>query len=462
MLLEKARNTTAPTEAVDAKLIGTIALRALPVRTTRSYRSLRSIGRRGLIIVGLSITVLAGLIGQTTIAGAVVSTGLLVVDTGSKPVQHMSGGTISELLVKDGDRVETGQLLIRLDQAATAPRLAASGAQLMQNRALLARLEAERDELAEPAFPSLDGDTEITAATYTKIIAAEREQFIRRRDELGGQIAELYQRIKQAEAQLAADQAQLTSVSEQRASAQDQLETVSDLHAKELVPLSRVAEAQRGLWQLQGSEGSLQSAIAADKGKIAELKVTRIQVQRTWRSEVAGQIAETQSSITQLTEQVALLRDQLDRLSIRAPYAGIVHELGAFARGSVIQPAQQLMLIVPDHDKLVGRIRVRPQDIDQLYPGQPVTIQFAAFERATTPSATGHLAEISPDLVEDNRTGGAYYNARILPDDMSAFARTGLKLVPGMPIEAFIRTEDRTIFSYLAKPLVDQLNRAFR
>jgi len=462
MQLEKTRPTTPITTTGDISVRGKAALQALPVRTTVSYRSLRSTGRRGLLIVGVSIAVLAGLIGQTTIAGAVVSSGLLVVDTGSKPVQHVSGGTVAEVLVKNGDRVDADQVLIRLDDAAIAPRLTASSAQLLQNRALLARLEAERDELAEPTFPPLVSDTEITAAAYANIIAAEREQFVRRRDQLGGQIAELYQQIKQAEARLAADQAQLSSVSEQLAAAQEQLDKLTILHAKELLPLSKVAEAQRNLWQLQGSEGSLQSTIAADKGKVAELKVTRIQVQRTWRSEIAQQISETQTSIAQLTEQVALLRDQTERLSIRAPYAGIVHELGAFARGSVIQPAQQLLLIVPEHDKLVGRIRVRPQDIDQLYPGQPVTIQFAAFERATTPSATGHLAEISADLVEDNRTGSVYYNARILPDDMSAFASTGLKLVPGMPIEAFIRTEDRTIFSYLAKPLVDQLNRAFR
>lgn len=437
-------------------------LQAIPIKDTRAYSSLRTTGTRGLIAIAGTVIALGTLIGQTTIAGAVASGGVLVVDTGSKSVQHLTGGTVSAVLVQNGDRVVGGQALIQLDQSALAPSLEAALTQVEQNRTRLLRLEAERDGLANPDFPPFSPQTKVPQAVYEGILSTERDQFLRRNEELAGQLSELDERIRQAQSQSQADEAQLASISEQRKIAENQLAKLKSLYEQELVPYVRVAESQQSFTQLRGSEESLRATGAANKGKLAELKVTRIQIERTRRSEVSGEIAQTQWTMTQLVAQASQLQDQVERLTIRAPQDGIVHELGSFADGSVIQAGQKLMLLVPDHDKLLGQVKIRPADIDQLYPGQPVTIQFAAFERATTPSAKGHLDGISPDLVEDPRTGGLYYSARIVPDDIEAFEGTGLKLVPGMPIEVFIKTEDRTIFSYLAKPLLDQLNRAFR
>jgi HlyD family secretion protein len=446
----------------EAAILQPSSLQAIPIRLTPAYSSLRKTGQRGLLIVGTAIALLAALVGQTTIAGAVVSSGVLVVESGSKPVQHLSGGTVAAVYVRNGDNVTTGQPLIQLDQSSVLPRLTAAMAQLLQSRARLARLEAEREELAEVEFPQFSPDWSVSETEYTRIVATEREQFLRRGEQLAGQLNELYQRIKQAESQLAADEAQLAAVSQQRTLAQEQLDNLSSLLANELVPQATVANAKRELSQLEGTEGSLVSSVAAAKGRVAELKVTRIQVQRTWRTEVAEQIATTESAVTQLDDQAFLLQDQLDRLTIRAPHDGIVHELGTFGVGTVVQPGERMMSIVPNHDRLVGKVKIRPADIDQIYPGQAVTIQFSAFERATTPSAQGHLGEISADLSEDKRTGELSYSARIVPDNVSAFSATELRLAPGMPIEVFIRTDDRTILSYLAKPLLDQLNRAFR
>ncbi|MGV3490086.1 MAG: HlyD family type I secretion periplasmic adaptor subunit [Devosia sp.] len=434
----------------------------MPIRRTHAFAELRRVGGIGLVATGLAALTLGLLIGNTTIAGAVVSAGILVVDSGAKPVQHPGGGVVADVLVRNGDRVTAGQPVVQLDQSATATRLASATTQLLQNQVRLARLVAERDEQAEPQFTAIERDPSIGVAEFEDVLRTERNQFARRSDELNGQLSQLDEQLAQAEAQAQANEAQLGSVLEQRELLERQLADLRPLYEQKLLPYSRLSETELALVQAKGSEGSLKSSITADKGRVAELKVTRIQVLRSWRAQVAAEIAQLQASSTQLIEQAALARDQLQRATIRASQDGIVHELAALAAGTVIQPAEKLMLIVPDHDKLVGEVKIRPGDIDQLYPGQSVTMQFSAFERATTPSVAGRLAAISADLVEDPRNGSMYYTARVEPDSLDALAARGLSLVPGMPVEAFIKTEDRTIFSFLTKPLFDQANRAFR
>ncbi|HET8726856.1 MAG TPA: HlyD family type I secretion periplasmic adaptor subunit, partial [Alphaproteobacteria bacterium] len=179
---------------------------------------------------------------------------------------------------------------------------------------------------------------------------------------------------------------------------------------------------------------------------------------------LSDQLAQTQSAIAELSEALVVAKDNLARAVITAPIDGVVHELAIHTVGGVVQPAETLMLIVPDHDRLVGEVKLNPSDIDQLYPGQDVAIHFTAFDRATTPALEGRLASISPDLVQDQRTGAMYYAGRIETSEaeLAKLGAEDLKLVPGMPLDAFIRTQDRTILSYLLKPLSDQLDRAFR
>lgn len=445
-----------------AAVEGAAALQAVPVARTRAFSGLRRVGWLGLATTAFAAGAMAWLITTTTIAGAVITTGVLVVDSGAKPVQHPSGGVVAEVLVRNGDRVVAGQPVVQLDQALSAARLASATAQLTQNQARLARLVAERDDLTAPAFDGVVRDPSVSEAEFELILQTERDQFERRRDELDGQLAQLDERITQAEAEGRANEAQLDSVLEERRLLETQLVDLRKLYEQQLLPYPRLSEAELALTQATGSEGRLRATIAADKGKLAELRVTKIQISRTWRAEVAEQIAQLQASSAQLTEQAALARDQMQRSTVRAAQDGIVHELAALAAGTVVQPAEKLMLIVPDHDKLVGEVKIRPGDIDQLYPGQHVTMQFSAFERASTPSVEARLAAISADLVEDPRTGSLYYTARVEPEQLEGLTSRGLTPVPGMPVEAFIKTEDRTILSFLTKPLLDQANRAFR
>lgn len=437
-------------------------LASIPVRRTQSYLRLRRTGRVGLLATLTAVLLIGGFIANTTIAGAVVTSGILVVDSGAKPVQHPGGGVVAEVLVRNGAEVSAGQPVLRLDTSALTAKLTSSAIQLAQQSAQLARLVAERDDLAQPQFDGVVEDASVTRAELDVILRTEQEQWRRRREELSGQLEQLDEQIAQSEADQRAYEAQLASTVEERDLIAGQLQNLRSLYDQQLVAYPRIAETELSLTQAKGNEGRLTSAIAVSKAKLAELKVTKIQISRTWRTDVAKQIADVQVSLTQLGEQVAISRDQMQRSTIRAPLDGIVHELAALTGGTVIQPGETLMLVVPDHDRLVGEVKIRPGDIDQVYPGQKVTLQFSAFERATTPSVHAHLSAISADLIEDPRSGLLYYTGRIEPEQMDILSSQGLKPVPGMPIEAFIRTEDRTIFSFLTKPLTDQANRAFR
>lgn len=438
------------------------SLAAVPVERTLGSRSLRRGMRRGFVLSCSAALALALVIGQTSIAGAVISFGMLVVDSGSKPVQHPIGGVVAEVLVRAGERVDAGAVVVRLDDTVSSARLSSATIQLLQNQARHDRLDAERSELDAVVFKDLAREHAWAAGDYERIVAAERRQFETRWDEFHGTLAQLDQRIAQSVADERAAEIELRAV-------QDQLELVGDEHRKlltlkeqQLVAASRVSELERSLAALRGTEGRLRSTLTAARSKTAELRVTKIQVQRLRRSEIGEQLAEAEVEMTRLIEQVVTSRDELARRKIRAPIAGRVHDLAALGPGTVVQPGETLMILVPETDRLVGEVRVRPSDVDQLFPGQAVNIQFSAFDRGSTPMTTGRVAEISPDLVTDDRTGAHFYVARIVPDETGALITDEIKLVPGMPIEAFIRTDDRTILSYLLKPLTDQLNRAFR
>ena len=438
------------------------ALLAVPVSETHAFSALRGVGRFGLATIALAAVVMGWFIGTTTIAGAVISNGVLVVDSGARQVQHLGGGVVAQVLVRNGDRVVAGQPVVQLDQALSATRLASATTQLLQNQAQLMRLTAERDALPEPQFELIVRDPSMPVAEFEAILRTERDQFMRRREGLQGQLSQLDEQIAQAEAEGRANEAQLKSVIEQKRLIEDQLVDLRELYKQQLVASPRISESELALVQATGSEGRLRLTIAVDRGKLSEIKGAKTQMSRTWRAQIAAEISQVQSSSAQLTEQAAMARDQIRRSTIRAPRDGVVHELEQLGAGAVIQPAEKLMLIVPSHDKLVAEVKIRPADIDQLYPGQSVDMQFSAFERATTPVVVGHLVEISADLVEDRRTGSMYYTARVEPERIDGLAASGLTPVPGMPVEAFIKTEDRTILSFLTKPLLDQANRAFR
>lgn len=435
----------------------------LPPEKTTAYGSLGRLGRWALLATVVCLGVGGWLVSQTTIAGAVVSQGFLAVESGPKRVQHAAGGIVSSLLVREGDRVTAGQPVVVLDQTVDQAKLSAVGSSLAHQRARLARLKGERDGVEQLVFSPHDAQMGISAPDYEAILASEKSQFELRRSDRDGQRRQLRERIAQTEEQIRANEAQLTATMAELELVSKDLIDIRKLFADNLVPAQRVTDLERSEVQLSGAEGALRSQIAASRGAIAELEQMILQVDLNLRAELTDQIATAEQQIGDLSQQLVIAQDQLTRSTIVAPQGGVVHELAVHTVGGVVQPAETLMYIVPDTDQVIGDLRLSPADVDQVYPGQQVTIHFTAFDRGTTPSFRGTLMSISPDLVQDKTTGSLYYGARIAFDESDwAEHRPDLKLVPGMPLEAFIKTDDRTLLSYLTKPISDQMNRAFR
>jgi HlyD family secretion protein len=241
-----------------------------------------------------------------------------------------------------------------------------------------------------------------------------------------------------------------------------ELEGVRDLWRKNLVQIQRVTALERDSARLEGERGQLIAATAQSKGKISEIELQIIQIDQDLRSEVAKELREVQAKIAELVERKVAAEDQLKRIDIRAPQDGLVHQLVVHTVGGVITPGEAMMLIVPEADNLTVEAKLNPQDIDQVQPGQKAVLRFSTFNQRTTPELNGTVIRVSADLTTDQRSGVSYYTVRISIPEAEVARLGGLKLLPGMPLEAFIQTGDRTVLSYLMKPMADQIARAFR
>jgi HlyD family secretion protein len=428
-------------------------------------RSLRSIRRNLWAGVGVAL-LLVGSVGgwaaATDIAGAVIAPGALVVDTNLRKVQHPTGGVIGEILVRDGDRVKAGDVVVRLDATTTVANLAMVVKSLGELRGRKARLEAERDDRARIEFPAELMES-ADDADVARIMASERKLLDLRRTARNGQKSLLRQRVAQLDREVEGLNAQAGAKAREIALVEKELKGARDLWDQNLYPITKLTNLEREATRLEGERAQLVAASAQAKGRIAEIELQIVQVDRDLASEVAKELRDTDAKIAELLERKVVAEDQLKRIDIRAPIDGVVHLSTAHTVGGVVGASgEPLMLVVPEGDKLIVESRVAPQDIDQVHVGQTAVLRFLAFNQRTTPAISGSVSRISADAVTDQRTGGTFYTIRISlpPEEM---ARLGeLKPMPGMPVEAFVRTGDRKVISYLLKPLTDQFSRAFR
>ena len=241
-----------------------------------------------------------------------------------------------------------------------------------------------------------------------------------------------------------------------------ELDAVQSLWDQKLVSVQRLAALQREAAQLDGEYGARTAAIAQSKGKVAEIELQIIQIDEDLRSEVAKEISDLQAKVSEAAERKTAAEDQLKRVEIRSPQEGVVHELAVHTIGGVIAPGETVLQIVPTEDDLAVEARILPQDIDQVHVGQKAILRLSAFNQRTTPELSGEVSRIAADLTEDQRTGNTYYIVRISLHAEELSRLGNLRLVAGMPAEAFIQTGERTTLSYLVKPLTDQMKRAFR
>ena len=429
--------------------------------TPATRRSMRRHLVAAIVVVLVLVVGGGGWAATTAISGAVVASGSVVVDSNVKKVQHPTGGIVGELRVRDGDRVHAGDVVVRLDETVTRANLAIVTKGLGELMARKARLESERDGLDTITFPAQlvadAGDPDRAAA-----MDSERKLFNLRKTARSGQKAQLKERIAQLGEEITGLAAQQNSKAKEIALIERELAGVRELWKQNLVQLTRLTALEREAARLDGERGQLVAAAAQAKGKIAETTLQVLQIDQDIASDVAKELREVDGKIGELVERKVAAEDQLKRTDIRAPQDGTVFQLAVHTIGGVITAGDPIMLIVPEADNLSVEVKVNPQDIDQLQLNQKAILRFSAFNIRTTPEIEGVVTRISADTSTDQRTGQSYYTVRIaMPADQ--IERLGeVKLLPGMPVEAFMQTRDRTMLSYLIKPLHDQFLRAFR
>jgi HlyD family secretion protein len=429
--------------------------------TTAAHASIRRHLWAGVAVVGFLAFGVGGWASTTEISGAVIATGSLVVDSNVKKVQHPTGGIVGEIRARDGDRVREGDILVRLDETVTRANMAIVRKGLNEFMARKARLEAERDEVEEITFP-VELSESVGDAEITQLLASERKVFQLRKKARFGQKAQLVERIAQLREEIDGHAAQERGKSQEIVLIKRELGGARELWKKNLMPITKLTSLEREATRLEGERSQLVAAIAKANGKIAETQLQIIQIDRDVSSDVSKELREIEAKIGEFVERKVTTEDQLKRIDIRAPQDGTVHQSAVHTIGGVVTASDVIMLIVPLEDKLVVEVKVMPQDIDQLSLGQAAMLRFQAFNQRSTPEINGTISRISADITSDQRTGASYYTVRIAtpPEEI---ARLGaVKLVPGMPVEAFIKTDDRTVISYLVKPLHDQITRAFR
>jgi HlyD family secretion protein len=416
----------------------------------------------GGVVIALMLTVgVGGWATTTELSGAVIAPGSMVVDSNVKKVQHLTGGIVGELMVRDGQHVRSGEVVLRLDETITRTNLAIVTKGLDEMTARQARLASERDQAEEIAFPAAllarANEPDVASA-----IASECKLFELRKSARLGQKSQLRERIAQLDEEVRGYTALQAAKAEELQLIERELESVRGLWNKNLVQLNRLISLEREAARLKGERAQSISVAAQSRGKISEIELQIIQIDQDLSSDVAKELREVEGKIGEFSERKVAAEDQLKRIDLRAPQDGVVHQLAVHTVGGVVTAGDPVMLIVPEADALSVEAKVSPQDIDQLRLGQPAGLRFSAFNQRTTPEINGTISRISADVSTDQRSGQSFYTIRIaIPSD--EIARLGnVKLVPGMPVEAFMKTYDRTVLSYFTKPLQDQVMRAFR
>ena len=425
---------------------------------------------RKLNLVGLALMVVmlggfGGWAATSELAGAVIASGQLVVESNVKKVQHPTGGIVGELLVKEGDAVKAGQIVMRLDDTVTRSTLGVIRSQLDELMAREARLLAERDGDDAIEFPE-DLMARREEKTVSAAIQGELKLFDSRRSGRTGQRSQLRERVGQSNEEIRGLSAQQEAKEREIKFISEELVGVSALWAKNLIPIARLMVLQRDKARLEGERGHYIADIARARGKINETELQILQLDQEFRTEVLKDLRDSQGKIAELRERLTAAEDQLKRVDIRAPQSGSVHQLAVHTVGGVVASGEVIMLIVPSADALVIEAKVAPQDIDQIAIGAPATVRIMAGNQRTMPDIAATLTRVSADLTREPASGGQsgpiYYVVRLSLPEEEVRRLSDLRLVPGMPAEVFIQTYARTPLQYLLKPLHDQIARTFR
>lgn len=421
----------------------------------------------GPLLLGfLALAVLVGVLGywsvQARISGAVIASGMIQVESNRQVLQHPQGGVVGELLVKDGDTVRAGDVLLRFDDAQLRSELAIIEGQLFELLARKLRLEAERDGLEALPPP---GDLLAEAAkdpSVKALIEGQQRLFEARAQTLVQNEEQISEQIAQAEYQIEGAQAQLAALETQKELIVSELSDSQDLFDKGLAPISRVLALRREQARLLGQIGNLTAGVAQLRGRIAGFNIERIALTSRLREEAISTLRDLQFQEVELVQRRLSTKETLSRMDLRAPANGVVYGSRVFTIQAVISPAEPIMYIIPQDQPMVVSARIDPIHVDQVHVGQNASLRFAAFDQRMTPEIIGHVTKLSADVFADEVSGLSYYRVELMPEQDELLKLGDQVLLPGMPVEAFIKTGERAPLSYLTKPLTDYFARAFR
>jgi HlyD family secretion protein len=440
--------------------IGTTVPGALaPVPATPLGRA-RGLVLAGSTLVGVFVIGFGVWATYAPLESAAVGPGTVEAETSRKTVQHLEGGIIGQILVKDGDEVTAGQTLIRLDDTKSRTTLAALRGQYWDALAREARLIAERDAHEQIRLPdallSQIGDPAVA-----QVIAGQQKIFETRRTLLGSKTEMIKQRIGQVQEEIVGLKAQEVATTKRVKLAQEEMTGLRALVEKGLERKPRMLQLDRDIAEMEGKRGELVASIARAHQTIAESQVNILNIQNDTQNEVANDLRDTQKKIHELTEQMQAARDVLARVEVKAPQDGIVTDLKVHTLGGVIQQGEPLLDLVPKEDRLVVTVQVRPEDINVVHAGLPTHVRFTPYKQRRTPPIDGMVTYVSADKLVDKKTNQSYYEAKVRIDEQM-LKDENVELIPGMPAEAMIKTGESTVALYALSPVLDGFRRAFR
>ena len=398
----------------------------------------------------------------TTLSGAIIAPGQIEVSLNRQVVQHPDGGVVEEILVIEGERVEAGDVLLRMDGSALRSEHLIVGNQLLDLEARRARLEAQSNEAEKITFPN----TLVAAATdntdIAEILTGQASLFTKQAEAMVQARKQRQTRIKQIESQIEGIMAQQNAITTQIGLLEPDLVVQRDLLAKGLTQAIRVSELERDIAELTGRLGDLTSGQAEAAGRITEIEIEISALISQQREKAEVELRDVAALQLELQERESALAERISRLDVRAPASGLVLGLRVTTPKSVLRPADELMFIVPQDRPLLVAARVPVTHIDEVRVGQEVRLVFSSLPSRMTPEIVGRVTLVSADALQDERTGQTFFRAEIAIDPLAIQKLADVDIVPGMPVEAFIRTVDRTPLSYLLKPFVDYFRTAFR
>lgn len=421
---------------------------------------LRKRTRSAFVLIGILLMGMLSLATVAQIGGAVIASGEVAVASSVKTITHPTGGILTSMAVREGDHVAQGQILMRFDTGVSRIGSESASTGLEQLLARRARLESEQLGASALHFPAQL--TQSDAPDIQQIMRRETELFRLRRAQRDGASDLLTERVRQYDEQIRGLQAQIIAIEEQLELIEPELAGLRRLYERQLVTINRLNQMERTAVQFRGSKAALQSNIAEVRARISETREQIANLSIVQRSEAAGELATVSAQLNEQQVRLASASEAYQRSVIRAPQSGTVDRIAFTTVGSAVPANQPILELVPDRDDLVIEGRVRPQDIDRLHVDQDARITFSGLNRQTTPDVAGKVTFISPDIARDDRNGLPYYRIRVRLNPKSRGSAQAIRLRPGMPAEIFVQTGDRSVLSFLIKPLIDQIRYALR